>query len=397
MRARSRHRTPGRSVAPVHLGQATAGIAAALVLVLALAVGAGAQSTVTVTVNGTPIGDEAPPQDTCALVVEVAGLPAEGGTEVRTAVSGIPPSVPDGTELVLIDATSTATGATWTATLDVSPHLEQLSHHGNGYRVRLDVWLDGDPAGSQRAWLRCDDERPRHPTRMLFEVHWLTHEGVPVAGPLDAVLPVGWRTAFRLDATSDKGTATCTYPDGGDVLVCTYDNPGHEEAPGLVVPGRPTATYDVAVAGVPAGAVADPDALGTFVGREECPRGHDGGHEGGHGGGGGGGHQTAVTDLHEEEPIVCTHAVDVALPPPPPTTTTTTPATTTPPSSPVPTTAPVGVAGVDVSAPTAGPSAGTLPATGSSDALLALAGLGLVGLGVLALRLRTVAAAGRAD
>ena len=396
-----RHPGPGGRRPPARRSRAwlVAAPLAALALVLGGAV-ADAQPAPTVTVNGTPIDEEASPQDTCTLEVEVAGLPVDAATQVRTAVVGIPPSVPEGTELGLVDETATATGPTWATSIPVAPHLDQLSHHGNGHRVRLDVWLDGQPAGSQRSWLRCDDERPRHPTRMLFELHWLTHEGQPVAEPLDDLLPEGWRAVLRLDASSDKGTAVCTYPPGSDVLTCAYDNPGHEDAPGLVVPARPTATYEVAVSGLPDGATADAAALGTFVGRDECPRGHDG-----HGGGGGGhdpGH-VAVTDVHDEEPVVCTHAVDVTLPtPPPPTTTTTTSATTVPP----PTTSPAGVAGAGAPAsPTQGggdgspasgarpatssPASGALPATGSADGPLALVAVALVALGATLLRLRS--------
>ena len=124
-----------------------------------------------------------------------------------------------------------------------------------------------------------------------------------------ALLPSGWQQTFLLEGTSKKGTAECTYAAGSGLLECVYDNPGHGDEPGLVVPGNPKATYDVAVNGVPTGWSADPATLGTFVGRDVCPRGHEG--EGGEGGGGEG-ETTAAADPgggEGEGPWVCTHTV----------------------------------------------------------------------------------------
>ena len=92
-----------------------------------------------------------------------------------------------------------------------------------------------------------------NPYRMTFTVIWLDPDGTPIA-VLDAAFPgIDWRSMFELSAASETGkgmptSATCTYPDGSEVLRCVFDNPGHGSgADGLIVPARPTATYTVTV------------------------------------------------------------------------------------------------------------------------------------------------------
>jgi LPXTG-motif cell wall-anchored protein len=133
----------------------------------------------------------------------------------------------------------------------------------------------------------------------------------------------------------------------------------------------------VEVTGVPAGWTAATTTLGTFVGRERCPRGgghdggeggHDGGeggHDGGEGGhdGGEGGHDGDVgvlaadggDDGHGGGPRDCVHAVVLVQDPAPP------PAE--PPAEP-----PVGPPGPVVAAGSLTPAASTATTAGASTA-----------------------------
>lgn len=129
-----------------------------------------------------------------------------------------------------------------------------------------------------------------NPTRILFEVRWQPLAGPAVTNP-DALLPAGWRDAFELSGASETGhgrptSAACVYPASGGDLGCTYVNPGHEDLTGLVVPARASATYQVAIEGVPDGWSVDESTVGTFLGRGTCPRGSGG--SGGSGGSDGG-------------------------------------------------------------------------------------------------------------
>ena len=135
-----------------------------------------------------------------------------------------------------------------------------------------------------------------NPYRMTFSVVWLDPAGKQIA-VLDAVLPTDWRSVFELSASSRTGkgmptSATCFYPLGNDVLQCTFHNPGHgSDTDGLVVPARPTATYQVSVVWPASGWTIDGANAGPYSARELCPRGGDGegggGHEGTDGGSGG--------------------------------------------------------------------------------------------------------------
>jgi LPXTG-motif cell wall-anchored protein len=143
-----------------------------------------------------------------------------------------------------------------------------------------------------------------NPYQMTFTVVWYDADGQQIT-TLDVILSPEVLSQFELSATSRTGkgkvtSATCTYPEGGTVLRCQFDNPGHGSgSDGLIIPARPTATYTVSV---------DPMAGWTISGangdaysaRNLCPRGSGGGHEeGGHEEGGHeeGGHEEGG---HEE-------------------------------------------------------------------------------------------------
>ena len=160
-----------------------------------------------------------------------------------------------------------------------------------------------------------------NPTRILFAVTWETYDGVVHTSMPPEGLDAGWGTSFLLEGTSSKGVATCSYEVGSTTLTCDYDNPGHGSEPGLVVPGNPEATYIVSVSGLPTGWRVDPATVGTFVGRETCPRGGDG-HDGGHG-------EELLPAAEHEGGHTCTHVVALVQDPPPPTTPTSTTTTTT--------------------------------------------------------------------
>lgn len=337
---------------------------------------------VTITVNGTAmIGEEGGKIAGCSVDVVIDGLDAPVPVDIE--LKAVSPTTPEGSPETLVTDSDLATASTWSGSYPLTSALEPFTPHANGYRVRVDVTIDGVLAGSSTYWVGCDEPQTGNPTRILFAVEWLGHDGVLVTEAPDARLPDGWRAAFVLTGTSKKGEAICTFAEGSGVLECTYDNPGHGDEPGLVVPGNPTATYDVAVAGVPDRWDPDPADLGTFVGRDVCPRGHG-------------------SNAEDEHSFVCTHTVRlIEQAPPPEETTTTTTTTTAPPAVPEavpPTTepAPTTVApGVEVLPETV--AAQTLPPTGPAHLWLIPVGLTLVGLGALALRQsrRAVPAPGR--
>ena len=150
----------------------------------------------------------------------------------------------------------------------------------------------------------------------MFAVAWQGWDGAVLPGP-PADLTIGWEGDFVLEGSVNmgpRGTARCVYEPGNPVLDCVYENPGHGgKMPGLILPGSPQAEYTVTVADVPAGWKVDTTTIGTFVGRDTCPRGHDDGHDGGHegetptiaaeeGGGGEGGNSCTHTVVLIQDP-----------------------------------------------------------------------------------------------
>lgn len=364
MRERSEYPSPraGRRSAVV----AVLGLLALLVPLLGFTAGAEEPVPVpppgvVITVNGLPMtGGEGGKIASCAISVAVTGLAEnpDPATALGVKITAVAPAVPEGSTLDLVTVADTTEATTWSRDFPMDDLVAPLTRHGNGYHLRVNVSIDGVLAGSSVYWLGCDQPQTGNPTRLLFAVQWKTNDGVIHDQAPAAVLAAGWQSSFRLDGTSKTGTAVCTYAPGATVLECVYDNPGHGTNPGLVVPGNPKATYDVAVTGVPAAWTPDATTLGTFVGRDTCPRG-----------GGEGDEHVTLGNLTAKEdggegPFVCTHTVMLVQDPAPPTTTTT--ATTS--QATTATTTQAVVEGAEITA--------TLPATGSDSA-------GLVGLGVL--------------
>ena len=113
-----------------------------------------------------------------------------------------------------------------------------------------------------------------NPYRMTFAAVWFTAAGDPILEL--AAESSSW---FNLAAASQTGsgkptTATCSYPEGSNVLVCEYENSGHKSVvDGMVVPARQTATYTVSVVGDPdAWSIANANG-GPYSARDLCPRG----------------------------------------------------------------------------------------------------------------------------
>jgi hypothetical protein len=299
----------------------------------------------------------------CGFSLSVTGLPGdEPGSTIGVGVAAVAPSVPEGQEQQLVDETFLVSTTDWSHEVDVTDVVTSLERKPNGYRLKLTISVDGVEVGSRVYWVGCDEPQQGHPTRILFGVEWRRLDGTTVSVPPDD-LPDGWWDLLVLEGESDRGTATCAFAEGESSLQCTYDNPGHGDQPGLVVPGNPRATYEASISGVPSGWTVDPATIGTFVGRETCPRGGD--HEDGE-------HETLGVAAHEDEeqqPRVCTHVVALVEQPPP--TTTTTAGGVVPAAEP----------GGDVLGAAAAPTTGELPRTGVDVGPLLASGSALVALG----------------
>jgi hypothetical protein len=299
----------------------------------------------------------------CGFSLSVEGLPGgDPASAIAVAVSAVAPSVPEGQELQLVDETFLVSTTEWSHDVDVTGAVQSLAPKPNGHRLQLTISIDGVEVGSRVYWVACGEPQQGHPTRILFDVEWRRLDGTVVTDPPDD-LPDGWWNLLVLEGQSERGTATCTFDAS---LQCTYDNPGHGDQPGLVVPGNPRATYDVSISGVPSGWTVDPATIGTFVGRETCPRGGD--HDEGE-------HETLRLAAHEDEeeqPRTCTHLVGLVEQP--------LPDTTPPMTAGVATTSEVAV---DDVLGTASARSDQLPRTGVEAGMLFAFGLALVTLGAL--------------
>lgn len=321
-----------------------------------------------VSVNGQPFPGEGEGGKIpgCGFSLSVVDLPGgEPASAIGVGVAAVAPSVPEGQEQQLVDEVFEVSTTDWKQEIDLTDAVQSLERKPNGYRLKLTISVDGVEIGTRVYWVGCDEPQQGHPTRILFDVEWRRFDGTVVtSAPED--LPDGWWNALVLEAQSKRGTATCTFPDGEASLECTYDNPGHGGPPGLVVPGNPRATYDVSISGVPSRWTVDPATVGTFVGRETCPRGgdhHEGGHETPH---------LAAGHDQEEQPRECVHLVALVEEPPPPDVT---------PSTAAGVAAASGEPAGDVLGTAASPTSGELPRTGVDVGLLLASGSALVALG----------------
>ena len=371
---------------------------------------------VDVLLNGVGIGDDHGSRiDGCELVVGVDGLagPEAPPVAVRVQISAIPPTVDEGSRETVLDEVHAITTVAWTQTYPMEALLSSYEQKTNGYRLAVVVWVEGEDFGPRELWLGCGAPQTGHPNRVIIEKVWIAPDGSAVEGDLDDVLPTGWRDAFRIQGTSRRGSAVCTYPPGSDELVCVYDNPGHGTKPGLVVPEGKQHTYEIVELGVPEGWDVDPATVGTFLGRETC--GHEGcggdDHDGGSGHDGGscgGDHADAATlsalsvadDGADGAP--CVHQVRnlqrVVAPVEPDPPVEPEPPAEPPPSSEPAVEDPVGdvppeVGGITVEPTTPVASVAgirqvptqTLPATGASHGRMLTIGSALTGLGAVAL------------
>ena len=275
---------------------------------------------VTILLNGTPMSGEGGKIDSCVLSLDISGLEvdADPATVIGVTVNAVGPTVPEGTQATLVDDTSTTTEATWSDDYDMTTLVAPYEPKPNGYHLRVMVSINDVTAGEKTVWLGCGEPQTGTPSRLVFAVAWQGWDGTVLPGP-PADLTIGWEGDFALDGSVNmgpKGTARCVYEPGSAVLDCVYDNPGHGgKMPGLILPGSPQAEYTVTVADVPVGWKVDATTIGTFVGRDTCPRGEDdGGHDGGHDG------ETptiAAEEGHGEGGHSCTHTVVLVQDPPP--------------------------------------------------------------------------------
>ncbi len=342
---------------------------------------------VSITVNALPMtGGEGGKISSCTFSLAVIGLEesADPPTAVDVTITAVAPAVPGGSPVDLVTDATTTSASTWSRDYPMDELVAPLTRHANGYHLRVQVAIDGTLAGSSVYWLGCGEPQAGNPTRLVFAVQWIGRDGTTYDEAPSALLPAGWEASFLVTGSSKIGDAACTYAPGSAELVCIYDNPGHGGPPGLVVPGNPKATYDVVLAGAPAEWTPDETTLGTFVGRDTCPRGgggHDGGDEGGHEGGHDGGHETPPTVVPQAEEGggghdggdggggghggegTCVHTVVLVQAPEPPTSP---PGEPPAPSASVsPTTAAEALGASAAKAPATG-AEGVLPATGSA-------------------------------
>lgn len=114
------------------------------------------------------------------------------------------------------------------------------------------VWtLDGRTSTASSGSTPCS-------YHVFFDKLWLDEGGTPLAGP-----PAELGPDFRIVATSDLGSAVCSYPSGSSTLDCQYDNqrPPALDDNGLWVPAG--STYTVVEEGLPLGYEVV-DGTGTY-------------------------------------------------------------------------------------------------------------------------------------
>jgi hypothetical protein len=324
-------------------------------------------------VNGQPFHGQADPKlDGCSITLAISEL-GEGSHTVAGAVAAGEPSG----EGALVAFDEAFEGTSWTETWALDDLVGDLTQKPNGYRIRVEVAIDGGASATSRPfWLACGAPQSGDPYVVVLDKEWLDPDGGVLDGP-PAALPDDW----AITATSQLGSATCTYPEGATELVCTYENKGAHQgsADGLYVPGGKGKSFTVAETALPAG-WSNVSGLGTFEPRELCPRGDDGHEDDDHE------HEEHATlaPEEEEEGGVCEHVV-VNQQDEVPETTTTTEATTTTEVTTTTEGPQVAPAGEDR---TPGTPQGTLARTGTESLPLALVGAASVALGIGALVLQ---------
>jgi hypothetical protein len=240
----------------------------------------------------------------CSFEVTATGLATDPADLIGVKVIAWPPTVPEDGRVTLVDVTETSADGAWSGSFPLDEEVKQFTRKGNGYHMRFEVAINGAKSAMKMYWLGCGEPQTGNPRRMLFDADWFTANGKLLTGPMDDVLPDGWREDFAIQATSERGTATCSYEPGDDTMTCLYDNPGHADQPGLVLPGEPGTDYTVEVVGVPTGWDVDPVTVGTFLADETCPRtGHDDNGEEA---------DVATREEHESEPCIQTVVLNEA-------------------------------------------------------------------------------------
>ena len=233
---------------------------------------------VVVTVDGRDItasdpGGSLPKIASCTIDVSASGLTTDPPDTIGVRVVAWPPTASEEDRPVLVDVTEVSDAGMWAGSFAMDELVQQFDRSPNGYHLRFEFLVNGIKGAMKMYWLGCGEPQTGNPRRMLFDVEWTTHDGTPLTGRLDKSLPPGWRQQLRLAATGDRGTVGCRYPAGSDALTCTYDNPGHGDQPGLVLPGEPGTSYRVTVVGVPDGWVVDSSTVGVFLADDTCPKG----------------------------------------------------------------------------------------------------------------------------
>jgi len=327
----------------------------------------GGEAGFTFTVNGQPSrGGTSPHLAGCSLTIVTVG--ADDGEAHEVTVSVVPAGEGTG---IYVSGTPALGDDGHAITFDMTELLSEVEIHKNGYHLAVVVDIDGSRNKSSPFWLACGASGEGSPTLLTFVVNWVP--AARQAAPAEL-------SEFKLHASTDKGSALCTYPETGGPLACVYTNRGGHagESDALVMPGGKKHEFRVSVENVPKGWEVNEATVGTFLGRSICG--------------------------HHEDPggTPCGHTVEVkgvAVTETPTTTTTVRPTTTTSPSnSTSDTTADPEVAGPTTESTTTGADVldtslagqGSLPVTGAATPFVLYIALGLLGCGMslLALSLR---------
>ena len=256
-----------------------AAVGAAVAVAVGVLAGAGwtgaAESGVSATMNGVPLVGSEPRVPGCAVQLTVTGV-GQGTHDVAVVVAAMEPS---GTGNVVDVDAATETGSLSVGPYDLTSVVTEMGLRaaGNGYHLRAVITVDSVQAMSKPFWLACG--RPQHPgsaARVTFAVSW-RHLG----GTVTSTPPAGMAATYALTATSNHGTATCTYSNGATALTCAYPVPeeGSDAPPSLQVSGM--GSYVVSEVGVPQGWAPDPTTVGVFAANPSLPgAGTGGGDEG---------------------------------------------------------------------------------------------------------------------